>query len=435
MNWFYGCANTKSILDIGRLVKDIVSTEDFNLDDFKSFNGHWEIACLDEYASTDAPFSANDGWKEGTVTIHLPNVKSKHNSETVAPAFSVSGIYYRPFLEVIKSAFQRHDARKCHFVLFKLFRVTSQEHVCVYTDIYNSDAMLEEDTKIRGMPRDPGDDASIELAIASILLWSDSTHLASFGTASLWPIYMFLGNVSKYVRGKPSASMAQHLAYVPTLPDTIQNEYLRVYGITATATTLCYLKVELMQKIWLLLLDNNFMSVYVHGMLITCRDRVKCQIYPWIFTYTADYPEKVLLACIKYLTKCPCPHCLIEKVHIPSTGTKVDSQRRSYLHIDNNHLQNAISRAREWIFVKGLGITAKWIQDTLGLQSHMPNQSAFSTRLASHGFNVYSIFVVDLLHEFELGVWKAVFTHLLRVLYAEGQDRIQTLNTRQVIAI
>jgi hypothetical protein len=25
---------------------------------------------------------------------------------------------------------------------------------------------------------------------------------------------------------------------------------------------------------------------------------------------------------------------------------------------------------------------------------------------------------VDLLHEFELGVWKALFTHLIRLLYA-----------------
>jgi len=26
--------------------------------------------------------------------------------------------------------------------------------------------------------------------------------------------------------------------------------------------------------------------------------------------------------------------------------------------------------------------------------------------------------VVDMMHEFELGVWKTLFTHLLRVLYA-----------------
>ncbi len=40
--------------------------------------------------------------------------------------------------------------------------------------------------------------------------------------------------------------------------------------------------------------------------------------------------------------------------------------------------------------------------------------------------------VPDLLHEFELGVWKAVFTHLLRILYAAGGDTIQELNRRYV---
>ena len=28
--------------------------------------------------------------------------------------------------------------------------------------------------------------------------------------------------------------------------------------------------------------------------------------------------------------------------------------------------------------------------------------------------------VVDLLHEFELGVWKTLFAHLIRLLYAAG---------------
>ena len=38
------------------------------------------------------------------------------------------------------------------------------------------------------------------------------------------------------------------------------------------------------------------------------------------------------------------------------------------------------------------------------------------------------MFVVDLLHEFELGVWKATFTHLMRVLQAAADDVIQKLN-------
>ena len=40
------------------------------------------------------------------------------------------------------------------------------------------------------------------------------------------------------------------------------------------------------------------------------------------------------------------------------------------------------------------------------------------------------MFVVDLMHEFELGVWKAIFTHLLRLLYAQGGNGISKLNER-----
>ena len=36
-------------------------------------------------------------------------------------------------------------------------------------------------------------------------------------------------------------------------------------------------------------------------------------------------------------------------------------------------------------------------------------KNAFSTRLFTFGFNFFSLFVPDLLHELELGVWKAIF--------------------------
>ena len=43
-------------------------------------------------------------------------------------------------------------------------------------------------------------------------------------------------------------------------------------------------------------------------------------------------------------------------------------------------------------------------------------KNAFSERLFRLGFNFFSIFLVDFMHEFELGVWKKVFAHLLRIL-------------------
>lgn len=40
--------------------------------------------------------------------------------------------------------------------------------------------------------------------------------------------------------------------------------------------------------------------------------------------------------------------------------------------------------------------------------------------------------VVDLLHEIELGVWKALFAHLIRILYAEKPhgELVEELNNR-----
>lgn len=41
--------------------------------------------------------------------------------------------------------------------------------------------------------------------------------------------------------------------------------------------------------------------------------------------------------------------------------------------------------------------------------------------------------VPDFMHEFELGVWKAVLTHLIRILYEAGGNAVQELNARYVI--
>jgi hypothetical protein len=45
---------------------------------------------------------------------------------------------------------------------------------------------------------------------------------------------------------------------------------------------------------------------------------------------------------------------------------------------------------------------------------------------------MYAIFGIDLLHEVEVGTWKALLLHLLRLLVALGGTRIQELNSRYV---
>jgi hypothetical protein len=58
-------------------------------------------------------------------------------------------------------------------------------------------------------------------------------------------------------------------------------------------------------------------------------------------------------------------------------------------------------------------------------------QNAFSERLNHLGLDVYTIPAVDILHEVEIGVWKALFAHLLRLLEAiPGTGQKEALNSR-----
>ena len=51
-------------------------------------------------------------------------------------------------------------------------------------------------------------------------------------------------------------------------------------------------------------------------------------------------------------------------------------------------------------------------------------------RFAQYDVNHWKMFAPDIMHEFELGVWKATLTHLLRILFAKGNDNLQEIDFR-----
>lgn len=61
--------------------------------------------------------------------------------------------------------------------------------------------------------------------------------------------------------------------------------------------------------------------------------------------------------------------------------------------------------------------------------------STISNLDAHADFDVHQILMVDLMHEFELGVWKAVFAHLVRILEAEDPGLPDKLNERSVLPV
>jgi hypothetical protein len=59
-------------------------------------------------------------------------------------------------------------------------------------------------------------------------------------------------------------------------------------------------------------------------------------------------------------------------------------------------------------------------------------QNAFSALFRKLGYNYYEMFGLDVLHEFELGVWKMILVHLIRVLDSLPENRLHLLDQRFV---
>ena len=219
MNWFYSGSNMKSVAELQSLVNNVLLADDYDREHLKNFNARSEIRRLDTEpgnGSSSIPFTHENGWKQLTVRIKLPaeNVKQTEDS---APELEVPDVYHRSLLEVFITAVQEESAKSFHYTPFSLFWKPTPESTPerVYSELYNSDAFLEEHRKVQQLPPEPG--PQYERTIAAGMLWSDSTHLANFGTQSLWPGYTFFGNQSKYGRGKPSQFAAHHFTYIPSV--------------------------------------------------------------------------------------------------------------------------------------------------------------------------------------------------------------------------
>jgi hypothetical protein len=216
MSWLHSGSKTKSHVELDRLVTEVIMADDFKKDDLVGFRASREAGRLDEQDhEPQSRFSAEDGWIETTVNISLPVDGTRFPSEADAPQFAVPGLFYRPLMEVIRAALHDTAAEHFHIFPFQTFWKPSPDsnRERIFSELYTSDAFIAEHEKLCAQPRETG--CNLEPVIVAIMLWSDSTHLANFGTASLWPIYLYIGNQSKYARGKPTSFAAHHLAYIP----------------------------------------------------------------------------------------------------------------------------------------------------------------------------------------------------------------------------
>ncbi|KAG1811066.1 hypothetical protein DFJ58DRAFT_673802, partial [Suillus subalutaceus] len=57
----------------------------------------------------------------------------------------------------------------------------------------------------------------LEHVIAGLMFFSDTTHLANFGTAKAWPLYLYFGNLTKYARSMPQSGACHLVGFLPSV--------------------------------------------------------------------------------------------------------------------------------------------------------------------------------------------------------------------------
>ncbi|KAG6913513.1 hypothetical protein DXG01_006243, partial [Tephrocybe rancida] len=434
MTWFYA-SKQLTLATLDRLVYSVILAPGFKQEHFDDFGAARENKRLDDLhaaESNDGHGSAlptwlsGDKWRKGSVYIPLPFKRKSYQSEKDAPTLKVD-FYHRDLVEAFTSGVRDFAAKNFHWRGFRQYWKPSESEPeqRVYGEAYTSDALLDLEESIT-----PVEGCTLETAVVPLMLYSDSTHLANFGTASLWPLYWWFGGLSKYIRCKAGCFSAHHLAYLPSLPDTVKDKYIELFGAPPTSAILTFLRRELIHAVWKYLLTDEFKKIYKEGIVLECGDGIWRRLYPRFFLYSADYKERVLLAGIKDIGTWLCVTCRTTISQVLRLGTKLhDFTWSSKIRTDSVSQQSNIRKARRKIFKKGYVVNGKPIDNVLG-ESLVPVENAFSQLLLPHGQNYFDLFVHDLMHEFELGVWRSVFTHLIRMLYTLGADSVAELDHR-----
>ncbi|TFK34101.1 hypothetical protein BDQ12DRAFT_700523 [Crucibulum laeve] len=401
-NWYWNEGAQKSQDNFQKLIK-IIGNPDFSPLEIQKAN--WKGINDTLGGHTNSQFEWEDidsGWHKSQVTIDVPF--HRFTTRPGVREYTVTDFYHCSLMSVIREKLSSPSHHTTfHHDPYELWWTSPSGHNSrVYGELYASKLFLEEHQKIQKLLLN--ETCCLPRTIAALMFWSDSTQLTSFGNAQLWPLYLFFGNESKYRRCKPTLNLCEHIAYFQKLPDAFKDFTGHYTGNKKPP-------------------NDSFMAHYNEFT-------EAFQVFPRIFTYSADYPEKVLVANIKNWGICPCPRCLTPSTHLCRIGTIQDRKDRKLLMRSNTEHEShgSIKEAREQIYKQSFSVDSASVKRLMMKHSLVPTSNAFFEKLYKHGFDIHSSLVVDFMHEVELGVWKSLFTHLLHILQAVDINLISELD-------
>ncbi|KAF8748110.1 hypothetical protein RHS01_11061 [Rhizoctonia solani] len=249
----------------------------------------------------------------------------------------------------------------------------SQPAFQVFDKIYSSPSMLNAHRKVQRL-KISDSDCTRPRCVAYFMFGSDGTVLGKgFSNVKGHPIYAFFGNESKYQQCKPASNTCFHVAHIPSCWDTITASH---DGKPPSKSLITHLRRELMHEVWAHLLDDEFLYAWNNGIVIKCADGIERQVFP-VLKFTQLITQR------------------------RSLWQQFETWEFAY----STKRINIIQEARRLIYDLGHSVQSKQIKALLQAESYVPTL-------------------------IELGVWKSLFQHLIRLLHLGGSRTIVEFNKR-----
>lgn len=214
-DWFWNGGVQKSQASFRELM-DIVGDPEFHpsdVQDVKWDQINTQLAAEDEEEWLDEPA----GWTQTPVTISVPYQPRRgipSDPKGGPRNYVVNDFYHRSLVTVIREKLS--GSSSSHLFHFEPHELLWQppshlDPIRVHGELYTSPAFINAHRELQDSPGQPGCD--LPRVVVALMFWSDATQLTAFGSAQLWPLYLFFGNESKYRRCKPSCHLCEHIAY------------------------------------------------------------------------------------------------------------------------------------------------------------------------------------------------------------------------------
>ncbi|KAJ7062847.1 hypothetical protein C8F01DRAFT_105651 [Mycena amicta] len=165
--WQNNGHTTKSASQLNALVSEVLLHPEFNPADLVGFSA--ERAEKQAEKAAEDTFPLLKQFQQASVEIEVPSGSASVASRMVA----VPGLWYRSLVSCIKAAFADPLSRHFHLTPFKLFHKvrSTGEDIRVFSELYNSDAFIQEHDNVRLHGELPPDaqDCKREKTVAALM--------------------------------------------------------------------------------------------------------------------------------------------------------------------------------------------------------------------------------------------------------------------------